>query len=777
MSATTDNVLVMTARFDGSQLKAGLTDLAATTQVTTGQMAQAYTVVDAAVKNLADAQLQLGAAAATGNQQAAAIIAQYAVAAREAQAAYNQLTVAVDDETASEDANTAATTRGISARIAASTSLHVMEGNLTGTTRAAGAFLATTLGLGPVLQAAFPVIGAVALLSVFYQIGSAIASATDYLAGWTAEVKKSEAAAVERNIEIISKNAELKDSELEASAAALTGTARVVAEEKILQQEKSNTISKIKEVQATIEQVTAEDAQLAFHISDLWSKTGFQIHQNSERIAENNKSLEVYGKLLDQLSDKVKYAFPAKEAALQGDKAKSGIDDQLAEMAAVTEAHKQADEARIAYQESYAKSLHALDMSSAADELATLLSLEDQKHQIIIKALQEQASEAAQRQAATGASEAATFARINGQEEAETYAHQERSNAIVTTYEEAKLKLVKEAAADYDKINEDSLTVLEAAYQKDEDAWTKAQLKKVTAYNAAQQKILQTEEKIATQVLAEQVKSDDFALKHHDESIDQWTAHSLAALNNWYNTENALLTQQLIDAETIYGQDKEQYQALIDKKVELDQQYATKHQQIMTQMEQFDANALAKERSEFNSAFVGILTGQTTFSQGMLKLGESMFEGMANNILKMLETQKLAGLKQILVDAKTAAGNSYSWASAWGGPVAGAIAAAAAFAGVMAFGAFEAGGLVPNTGFHKLHEQEMVLPKNISNLITSSVSNFTTTGGQQNSSELHTHLSPNITAMDAKSVNAIMDDQYERFVAKIKTDFRHMRFA
>ena len=227
----------------------------------------------------------------------------------------------------------------------------------------------------------------------------------------------------------------------------------------------------------------------------------------------------------------------------------------------------------------------------------------------------------------------------------------------------------------------------------------------------------------------------------------------------------------------IRDRDKEQYQALIDKKVELDQQYATKHQQIMTQMEQFDANALAKERSEFNSAFVGILTGQTTFSQGMLKLGESMFEGMANNILKMLETQKLAGLKQILVDAKTAAGNSYSWASAWGGPVAGAIAAAAAFAGVMAFGAFEAGGLVPNTGFHKLHEQEMVLPKNISNLITSSVSNFTTTGGQQNSSELHTHFSPNITAMDAKSVNAIMDDQYERFVAKIKTDFRHMRFA
>jgi hypothetical protein len=50
-------------------------------------------------------------------------------------------------------------------------------------------FLATTLGIGPVLQAVFPVIGVIALVEVLLRVGSAVKDATEALAGWDKEAK------------------------------------------------------------------------------------------------------------------------------------------------------------------------------------------------------------------------------------------------------------------------------------------------------------------------------------------------------------------------------------------------------------------------------------------------------------------------------------------------------------------------------------------------------------------------------------------------------------
>ena len=54
---------------------------------------------------------------------------------------------------------------------AASGALRVMEGNVQNNIRAAERFLTTTLGLGPILEAAFPVIGAVALGGALFEMG------------------------------------------------------------------------------------------------------------------------------------------------------------------------------------------------------------------------------------------------------------------------------------------------------------------------------------------------------------------------------------------------------------------------------------------------------------------------------------------------------------------------------------------------------------------------------------------------------------------------------
>ncbi len=96
------------------------------------------------------------------------------IAAKEALAAAREADiVAATEETAAVEGVAAANTSvGISARQSASAGIGILEGRLQSGNRAAAAFAATTLGLGPILQAAFPIIGALALGEVLVQIGT-----------------------------------------------------------------------------------------------------------------------------------------------------------------------------------------------------------------------------------------------------------------------------------------------------------------------------------------------------------------------------------------------------------------------------------------------------------------------------------------------------------------------------------------------------------------------------------------------------------------------------
>ena len=68
----------------------------------------------------------------------------------------------------------AATGREVAGSLAANGALRTLEGSMMGATRAASSFLSTTLGLGPALQAAFPVIGAVAIGMILVDIAKGI---------------------------------------------------------------------------------------------------------------------------------------------------------------------------------------------------------------------------------------------------------------------------------------------------------------------------------------------------------------------------------------------------------------------------------------------------------------------------------------------------------------------------------------------------------------------------------------------------------------------------
>ena len=60
---------------------------------------------------------------------------------------------------------------GVSSMQATSASLRVLEGGFTNNLRAAERFTASVLGLGPMLQAAFPVIGAIAFTGLIIRLG------------------------------------------------------------------------------------------------------------------------------------------------------------------------------------------------------------------------------------------------------------------------------------------------------------------------------------------------------------------------------------------------------------------------------------------------------------------------------------------------------------------------------------------------------------------------------------------------------------------------------
>lgn len=114
-----------------------------------------------------------------------------------------------------------------------------------------------------------------------------------------------------------------------------------------------------------------------------------------------------------------------------------------------------------------------------------------------------------------------------------------------------------------------------------------------------------------------------------------------------------------------------------------------------------EQQSLNKIQTDIADLFSKSLSRQQTWAQASTKLYESVSSSFITNLVKMGE-QSLSALAQhksvesqkIMADAKGAAAGAYDWAAGWGGPIAGAIAAAGAFASVLAFDSFEQGGIV-----------------------------------------------------------------------------------
>jgi hypothetical protein len=159
--------LLITTKVDLS----GVNQLAAGVESAMSRVVSAQLRAKAEVSALKEAYSTLGPSAQQGNAQAISAIAEHEAAVRASTNEVNAAKAAVAALEHQEDEETGALLRNISARQAATATISLAEGHILGANRAAAAFLSTTLGLGPVLQAAFPIIGIAAFSVALYEIG------------------------------------------------------------------------------------------------------------------------------------------------------------------------------------------------------------------------------------------------------------------------------------------------------------------------------------------------------------------------------------------------------------------------------------------------------------------------------------------------------------------------------------------------------------------------------------------------------------------------------
>jgi hypothetical protein len=176
--------------------------------------------------------------------------------------------------------------------------------------------------------------------------------------------------------------------------------------------------------------------------------------------------------------------------------------------------------------------------------------------------------------------------------------------------------------------------------------------------------------------------------------------------------EEARIEQALVQAKTILDNGElvhEQKDA--NQSVQIARRQAQQIRQLMQQSaqetQQVWMQAWQKMTSEFNDAVAKWAVTGKGFTQSLAQIWGGMVENFTRNILKMTEQyllglamQKAGQKSQIFADAKTAAANTYSAVSAIPvvGPFLAPVAAAGAFAGVMALDSFSEGGMVQGGG-------------------------------------------------------------------------------
>lgn len=906
-----DNTLSFVTSVDLSGLSAGLDKASENVEAFAGNLQDAMAAAAAAANQLSDAQIQLGAAAAQGNEQATAVIAGYQTALDAANASVQALTAsegvsdsagqkqvftrkqianaiaaqnlatnrAIQSEqeaarsaellalkndilarsaiaageseailgAATAEASAATGRLGISARQSATAGIGILEGRMMSGNRAAAAFAATTLGLGPILEAAFPIIGAVALGEVVVQVGKEFVKAFD-IGGERARQTAEEIAKLDNEIKRSTDSLDVQIDKLAQEQAKLEK--KPFNGLKLVLDEAAESADRLAE---RLDHVTDEELKAIKGMAGSLPQRALGIAGGTDyeqtMLKEHNKYIGQAVNTQQQLNESVSFGTSlqirltelkqkqqqvdaASVAAAQsgGILLKSNYQTEINAVNDLVKKQKEEQaniEATINLGKQEAATQTARDAHQAKGPKGPDLDTSR------LKVIEEQFSELQEKSIAitgTGltAAQAASYwtpfldefkadadkyrALID---EASTYAPGS-AMAKSLLLEAQKLAGANEAYKHVlDEINKETeathkllfTQVLKADPQaaltlasgpierdqalkgikKDAEDDTKAVLqlakgleavKKMVAELYTQPRAQEQHEQNLAGIETAQAKSTD-ANQLSLVPDPQAQLNQLRSFHAQAVAENERFLQQEIQ---IYAQEPKKVEELEKQLEEVRRrgnlQWLNDTKNIALQVAQAQQQAVQKMENDFANLFAKTLTGQESWVNASVKLYGQLADQFILNLAKMAEQELLAlalhktiASSKILTDAKVAAADSFQWASAWGGPIAGAIAAAVAFAGVLAFDSFEAGGVV--AGSHGMpvpimaHAGERVLSapqtQNFERMVN---------GGGGSSHSTHINYAPNVSAFDNSGLKSTLRAHQDTILAIVREGYR-----
>ena len=324
-------------RVDDAGVSSGINKIGASLKELQAQAAQA-------AKNLADAQLQLGKAAEQGNAQARAAIEQYQLELVQAEAqltAFKAATAGAAEET---EKLKEAVSKQVPQFIAAGGALNVLEGHTTNLNRSAARFLSTTLGLGPALQAAFPVIGALAFLSVIEQLATKTSQWFADTFIFTAGMKAAYQGQIDANNALVAAREHLSQVEADLFKTTHTAAQNFAFDIDSETAKRNGLIDTLSRQRARVDELTQAEKQAETALGKARAAQGSLEYGGAAlgMSAPDVKAAETAVSVAKQQMETAKVIFQALQ--IEVDAANAGIDTSFAKM---TEAEqKAAEEAR-----------------------------------------------------------------------------------------------------------------------------------------------------------------------------------------------------------------------------------------------------------------------------------------------------------------------------------------------------------------------------------------------------------------------------------------------
>lgn len=261
------------------------------------------------------------------------------------------------------------------------------------------------------------------------------------------------------------------------------------------------------------------------------------------------------------------------------------------------------------------------------------------------------------------------------------------------------------------------------------------------------------------------------------EGIKAYTHEAIALAEQEYQEKVAIYAKEIalikaaVDAEVLTEeQGKKRLDAIWAEEAKAAQDVAAKEKKAHDDAKAAITKEINDVTAAVNRGVISWIQGQQTFAQAAREVWQKIEADAINAILKigekwLIEHVIMAAISKIfgLDDGTSAAATKKAAAAAvavnadaaWATadvflqaiehiPFPANLAAAPALAAlthgeVLSISAFEQGGIVPSTGIHKLHENEMVLDNNLSTFIQNSVTNNTESGSRR-TGDLHVHI-------------------------------------